>query len=170
MRKVMRCLVIACVMALLPGVDADAQRGVPDARINRVEYVWNPGYVAVRVEAESGESPALVAASVAFRDPYSHQRIILDAPRGDIGSLNPGGVQQFDFNFGNLPIAPPYEFIVKVWLRIVESHECQKGLGGGQCEDCQRNGFHMEGTFHSTGWIHINPGLDVPGRWNQRTF
>jgi hypothetical protein len=155
-------------MALLVcsiGTSVDAQWGSPEARINRVGHIFNGGGVAASVVAQSGNSEAFVAATLIFTDPYSHQRIVADTQRGDIGYLGPGsGTQEFRFNFG-VGSANFYQLYVALWKRLVDISECHQGPGGGACDDCQKNGFHMEDEIHRPGPIGVAPIFSTQWIW-----
>jgi hypothetical protein len=160
-------LVLLLVMA--GGTRAEAQ-GRAIAQIKNVDYLWGGPYLSVKVQVQGGEVEGFAAASLAFRDSFTHQRIVVDTPRGEIGNIYPGGAQQFDFYFGNLSAAPPFDFVVSLWQRLTDISECQRGPGGGPCEDCQKNGFHMEGRLHSTGWVQVRGELNMGNVWHHREF
>jgi hypothetical protein len=166
--------IVACMslgILLVAGVDSGANaQGFTVARIKNVDYLWGGPYLSMKGEAQGGEVEGFAAASIAFRDSFTNQRIVVDTPRGEIRTIYPGGIQQFDFYFGNLSAAPPFDFVVSLWNRLVDISECQRGPGGGPCEDCQKNGFHMEGRLHSTGWIPVRPGLNTPNVWYHREY
>ncbi len=169
MRIATRCAVVVCLASTLgTGEGAAAQWWQPQGRLGRVEYLWTPGMLVLRAHVRGREPYALLGASAAFSDPLTHQRIVVDIPRESVGILHTG-VQQVELRFENLPLAPPYDFVVKVWDRIVYSEQCQQG-GGGPCQYCQKNGYHFEGELHSSGWIRVQPGLDAPSTWHQRSF
>ena len=137
------------------------------ARIDRVEYLWDPNFLSIRVHFNSGSNSKAVygVASLALIDRFSGERVIVNAPRDQVEVPGLAGV--FAFTLGNVGIVPPYEFMVSLWDRLVDISECHAGPGGGPDEYCLKNGFHLEGRLDSRGWIRVEPWI-TPGRWQSR--
>lgn len=67
-------------------------------------------------------------------------------------------VQKVQNGFTKSFTSDPVEFatnkidkvIVALWRWKVSKNECHNGEGGGPCEWCKKNGYHMEGRIDST--------------------